>query len=56
MTRPPNESFDDLPLKDLRRVVATLVAEVGRLREAESVKDDNGKRGENVGTLYIIKC
>jgi hypothetical protein len=40
MTPPPTESFDDLPLKDLRRVVATLVAEVGRLREAESVKDD----------------
>jgi hypothetical protein len=40
MTRPPTESFDDLPLKDLRRVVATLVSEVGRLRETESVKDD----------------
>jgi hypothetical protein len=40
MTRPPTESFDDLPLKELRRVVATLVSEVGRLREAESVKDE----------------
>jgi hypothetical protein len=29
-----------LPLKDLRRVVATLVSEVGRLRETESVKDE----------------
>jgi Transposase IS66 family len=40
MTRPPTESFDDLPLKDLRRVVARLVSEVGRLREAERVKDE----------------
>jgi len=40
MTRPPTESFDDLPLKDLRRVVARLVSEVRRLREAERVKDE----------------
>ena len=40
MTAPPTESFDDLSLNDLRRVVAALVSEVGRLREAESVKDD----------------
>jgi hypothetical protein len=40
MTPPPTESFDDLPLTELRRVVATLMAEVGRLREAVSVRDD----------------
>ena len=40
MGGPPTESFDDLPLKNLRRVVATLVLEVERLREADSVKDD----------------
>jgi hypothetical protein len=34
MGGPPTESFDDLPLKNLRRVVATLVLEVERLREA----------------------
>jgi hypothetical protein len=28
---PPTESLDDFPLEDLRRVVASLVAEVSRL-------------------------
>src|ERR1035437_2082300 len=29
---PPTESIDDFPLEDLRRLVSTLVAEVGRLQ------------------------
>lgn len=37
---PPTESIDDLPLSDLRRVVAALVAEVGRLQAAEIAKDE----------------
>ena len=36
---PPTESIDDLPLDDLRRVVATLVAEMSRLGGLVEAKD-----------------
>jgi hypothetical protein len=40
MAAPPPESFEDFPLKDLRRVVARLVSEVGVLREEVLSKDE----------------
>jgi len=44
MGLPPSESFDDLPLSDLRRVVSVLVAQVERLQtematQAQVVED-----------------
>ena len=36
---PPTESIDDFPLDDLRRVVATLVAEMSRLGGLVEAKD-----------------
>jgi hypothetical protein len=52
MTRPPTESFDDLPLKDLRRVMATLMAEVGRLRgEVGVLRDEALSKDDEIALL-----
>jgi len=51
---PRTESIDDLPLEDIRRVVATLVAEMSRLSGLVEAKD--GEIGELKGEVRDLKA
>jgi len=54
---PRTESIDDLPLEDLRRVVATLVAEMSRLSGLVEAKDDEiGElKASNAGLVAEVR-